>query len=137
MKKKHLQPVLSSPPAVLLIDDDPIASSETQSALTEAGYRVTAVANGDAALKLMRSSPMRLVVSELYIECMECESVIAALKTDRSRIPRLGVIVHSRHKSPVDVEYALGRGADVFVRKPAKSEILLREVQRLAGPANQ
>lgn len=131
--QNHTRPV--KPPAILVIDDDRAAADVTQTTLSDAGYQVLAEAQGDVALKLIRSSPMQLVVSELYIPAAESQCVVTALKAERSRIPRVRVLVHSRHKTPTDVEFALTAGADAFIRKPARADILLREVERLAGPA--
>lgn len=78
---------------------------------------------------------MRMVVSEIYIPCSEGSCVVTALKQDRARLPRLRILVHTRHTSPADVEWALAAGADTIVYKPAQDGALVREVARLlAGP---
>jgi CheY-like chemotaxis protein len=124
---------LTAPPAppVLVIDDDPAGAAATQATLAGGGYGVTAEAAGDAVLRLVRASFVRLVVSELYIPCAEGCCVVAALKQDRTRLPRLRVLVHTRHAAPADLEWALGAGADAVVPKPARGGVLLREVGRL------
>ena len=74
---------------------------------------------------------MRLVVAELYVACAEGPCVVAVIKGDRARLPRLRVLVHTRHYSPADVAWALGARADAVVPKPAPGGVLLREVGRL------
>ena len=124
-----------SAPPVLIIDDDTGDVAKTAAVLAAGGYALTAQARGDAVLRLVRSKLMRLVVSELYIPCTEGRCIVAALKQDRMRLPRLHVLVYTRHATPADVEWALDAGADAVVAKLARDGILLREVGRLVGEA--
>ena len=124
-------PEASDAPALLVVDDDSAGSAATQAILAGGGYAVTAEAAGDAVLLLVRESLVRLVVSELYIVCAEGPCVVAAIKRDRTRLPRLRVLVHTRHDAPADVAWALDAGADALVPKPASGGVLLREVGRL------
>jgi two-component system, sensor histidine kinase and response regulator len=117
---------------VLIIDDEPRGPT-TQRWLADAGYQTTAVIEGDSVLRLVRAELMRLVVSELYIPCAEGACVVAALKSDRMRLPRLRVLVHSRHTSPADDARALEAGCDGILHKPASADSLIREVRRLDG----
>ena len=59
----------------------------------------------------------------------------AAAMQARARLPRLHVLVHTRHTKPRDVGWALDAGGDAVVPKPARPGILLCEVHRLEGAA--
>jgi CheY-like chemotaxis protein len=118
---------------VLVIDDESSASTATMALLSGGGYQTTAESDGDAVLRLVRSEVMRLVVSELYIPCEEGRCVIAALKRDRQRLPRLRVLAYSRHAAPADDDWALASGSDAVLHKSAPAGELLREVDRLDG----
>ena len=118
-------------PPVLIVDDDSAAAVATQRTLAAGGYAVAAEPVGDAVLRLVRASLVRLVVAELYIPCAEGPCVVAAIKGDRTRLPRLRVLVYTRHAAPADLAWALGAGADAVVPKPARDDVLLREVGRL------
>ena len=122
-------------PPVLVVDDDPGGAAATGARLSAGGYGVATEPGGDAVLGLVRASLVRLVVSELYIPCGEGRCVVTALKQDRTRLPRLRVLVHTRHTAPADVDWALAAGADAVVRKPAAAGVLLREVRRLVEAA--
>ena len=124
---------VSAPAAapVLVIDDDPQGAAATQLLLTGGGHQVASQADGDEVLRLVRASLMAMVVSELYIPCSEGPCVVTALKQDRTRLPRLRVLVYTRHTSAEDVEWALAAGADTVVYKPAADHVVLREVDRL------
>src|SRR5687767_5978287 len=87
---------LSAPAPVLVIDDEAADVATTLGRLAEAGYSVVAEWDGDAVLRLVRADLMRFVVSELYVPCTEGMCVVAALKRDRTRLPRLRVLAHSR-----------------------------------------
>jgi CheY-like chemotaxis protein len=76
---------------------------------------------------------MRLVVAELYIPCAEGACVVTALKQERTRLPRLRVLVHTRHTSPADDAWALAAGCDAVLHKPGSAQALVREVRRLEG----
>ena len=123
----------TAPAPVLVIDDDPVGSSSTMALLAAGGYTTAAESHGDSVLRLVRSEVMRLVVAELYVACAEGRCVIAALKQDRSRLPRLRVLAYSRHVTPADDDWALAAGADAVLHKPARGSVLLREVHRLDG----
>jgi CheY-like chemotaxis protein len=82
---------------------------------------------------LVRTEVMRLVVSELYIPCAEGTCVVTALKADRTRLPRLRVLVHTRHTAAADDAWALAAGCDAVLHKPGSAGALVREVRRLEG----
>ena len=113
---------------VLVIDDQLPDALATEQTLMAGRYRVRRESGGDLALALVRGSLMRVVVSELYIACTEGRCVVAALKQNRRRLPRLSVLVYTRHTAPVDLEWALAAGADAVVFKSAPPGVLLREV---------
>jgi DNA-binding NarL/FixJ family response regulator len=59
--------------------------------------------------------------------------VVTALKQERTRLPRLRVLVHTRHTSPADDTWALAAGCDGVLHKPGSADALVREVRRLEG----
>ncbi len=120
-------------PPVLIVDDDPAASVATRRALERGGYPSVEEARGDAVLRLARTVFLRLVVSELYVPCAEGPCVVTVLKADRWRLPRLQILVHTRHAMEKDAAWALAAGCDAVVLKPPASGVLLREVRRLDG----
>ena len=121
------------PTPVLVIDDEPAGAATTLGWLAGAGYPTAAESDGDAVLRLVRTEVMRLVVSELYIPCGEGACVVTALKQDRTRLPRLRVLVHTRHTAAADDAWALAAGCDALLHKPASAAACVREVRRLDG----
>ena len=48
----------------------------------------------------VRGSFTRVVISEIYIACSEGRCVVTALKQERQRLPRVHVLVYTRHNAP-------------------------------------
>jgi DNA-binding NarL/FixJ family response regulator len=123
----------SARPPLLVIDDNPAESVATLATLEMGGFAAVAESKGDAALRYARRSLTNLLVSELYVPCAEGACVVRVLKGDRARLPRLRVLVHSRHSSESDTEWALAAGCDAVVPKGASAAVLVREIRRLEG----
>ena len=125
----------SSPIPVLVLDDDANECAVTLALLAAAGCAALAESDGDAAVRHARTSLTRLLVSELYIPCAEGMCIVAVLKGDRARLPRLQILVHTRHTDDEDTEWALAAGCDTIVYKSAAFGVLVREVRRLQSVA--
>jgi CheY-like chemotaxis protein len=123
----------SARPPILVVDDNPAASSATLASLEAGGFAAVAESEGDAALRHARRSLTHLLVSELYVPCAEGACVVRVLKGERARLPRLRVLVHTRHTTESDTEWALAAGCDAVVPKGASSAVLMREIRRLEG----
>jgi len=123
----------SGQPPVLIVDDNPAESAVTLATLEAGGFAAVAESEGDAALRHARRSLTRLLISELYVPCAEGDCVVTVLKSERARLPRLQVLVHTRHTSTFDTEWAFAAGCDALVPKGASAGVLVREVKRLEG----
>ena len=122
-----------APLQVLVLDEEREAAREREALLRAAGYDVAIETDGDAALAHVRAARVHLVVSEIYVPCSEGKCAVTALKQERHRLPRLRVLVHTRHTRPDDVEWALSAGADAIVPTHEPPHVLLAEVARLAA----
>ncbi len=102
--------------------------------LVSAGYRVTGVLDGIAALKAARTNPPDLVLLDLIIPGVDGYGVCALLKRDRTF--RAPIIVLSGRTNEKDIKAAMGAGADAFLPKPLDRINLLAKVAELlaAGP---
>lgn len=125
--------ILTAGSAPVLVIDDAGRGETTLRWLADAGYRTASATDGDSVLRLVRTELMHLVVSELYVPCAETTCVVSALKSERMRLPRLRVLVHSRHTSAADDAWALDAGCDGVLHKPGSADALIREVRRLDG----
>lgn len=127
-------PVLASAlPPVLVVDDNVAESAVTLASLGAGGFAALAEPDGDCALQRARGSLTQVLVSELYVPCAEGDCIVRVLKSDRARLPRVLILVHTRHTTALDREWALAAGCDAVVPKGASAAVLVREIRRLAG----
>jgi DNA-binding response OmpR family regulator len=121
---------------VLVVEDDRPTLSLLEKALVVAGYRVTGVLNGIAALKVARSDPPDLVLLDLIIPGIDGYGVCSLLKRDRTF--RAPVVVLSGRFVDKDIRAARDAGADAFLTKPIDRRVLLAKVSELlaARPAS-
>lgn len=103
-------------PAILLIEDDPTLRSTTTYNLLRAGYRVTSVADGEAAMVVVRDQldDIDLVVLDLMLPGMNGLAVLRQIRT-RSDVPVLIVSARSEEQDKID---GLELGADDYIVKP-------------------
>ena len=123
-------------PPVLVIDDDPAEWAVTIATLAAGGFAAVAESEGDVALDRARRFLTHVLISELYVPCAEGDCVVRVLKRERTRVLRLQVLVHTRHTTDLDSEWAFAAGCDAFVPKGASAAVLVREVRRLEGFAS-
>ncbi len=119
---------------ILVVEDERPTLTLLEKILTGAGYRVTGVLDGIAALKAARADPPDLVLLDLIIPGVDGYGVCALLKRDSTFHAPIAVL--SGRTNEKDVKAALGVGADAFLPKPLDRLTLLAKVAELlaAGP---
>ena len=103
---------------ILVVDDDPVMRLLVGKALERAGYRVSVVDNGYAALNAIDDAIPDLVVSDVQMPGLSgFELVVRLRSSDRtSRIPVLFLSGAAMDRD--DVVYGLSLGADDYILKP-------------------
>lgn len=115
--------------SILVVEDETPVQFFLQKLLVNAGYRVTAAAEGRAALKLAREDPPDLVVLDLIMPGMDGYATCAMLKrTGQNAAP---VLVLSGRAAEKDEKAAYDAGADAFLLKPVDGEVLLEKIKSL------
>lgn len=122
------------PPLILIVDDDPDFVEVCRIVLENAGYRVTAAANGEQGVQAMRRDQPDLVVLDVMMSgILDGLNASMRIKAERAlaRTPILMVssITSSEYAAmfPTD-EYI---PVENFISKPVRPDQLLSEVQRL------
>ncbi len=102
--------------SILLVEDDPTLRSITTYNLIREGYRVTSVADGEAAMAVVREEldTLGLVVLDLMLPGMSGLAVLRQIRT-RSDIPVLIVSARGEEQDKID---GLEMGADDYIVKP-------------------
>jgi two-component system response regulator GlrR len=116
---------------ILVVNGEPSILGFVTTALTEAGFRVTAVRRPDQAAALLTdpSPPFAAAVLDLDAPVGD---VLAAV---RPRLPRLPVVLTAASADPTTVAAVQTDPAARLLPKPFRADELVRAVQRACGPA--
>jgi two-component system, NtrC family, response regulator GlrR len=119
---------------VLLVDDDKDLLQLIAMRLTAAGYAVTAVESGEAALAALAVSRPQVVVTDLRMQGMDGMALFDAIHRDS---PSLPVLILTAHGTIPEAVTATRRGVFSFLTKPFEPKVLLDTVadaMRLSSP---
>lgn len=116
-------------PEILIVEDSPTQAAELLSRLEENGFRVTTAIGGQVALAAARANPPALVISDILMPGMDGFALCHAFKSDRALavVPFLLLTTLSDTK---DIIRGLAAGADLFLSKPCKTELLLSQIRK-------
>jgi two-component system phosphate regulon response regulator PhoB len=114
--------------AILVADDDMDIRDLVAFKLEQAGFDVTAVDNGVAALTAARLEPPDLVVLDVMMPGMSGIDVCRELRSDRST-SGLPIILLTARAQEGDVEVGFGAGADDYIVKPFSPRELVTRVE--------
>ena len=121
-------------PRVLLGDDDKDLLQLIAMRLSAAGYAVTAVESGEAALAALAVSRPQVVVTDLRMQGMDGMALFDAVHRDS---PSLPVLILTAHGTIPEAVSATRRGVFSFLTKPFEPKVLLdtvAEAMRLSSP---
>ena len=112
----------------MVVDDEAPIRMLLERILQSAGYRVTSVPDGTAALKAAREDPPDLAISDLSMPGIDGFTLCSMLKRDKTF--KAPILVLSGRISEKDHQDALRAGANAFVSKPVERESLLATVAK-------
>jgi two-component system NtrC family response regulator len=112
---------------ILVVDDDENLRWVTQTQLEDAGYQVTTVSNGEAALSVLDHERPSLVLTDLKMPGI---SGLELLQRIRSQEPELPVIMMTAFGTIQSAVQAVKAGAYDYLTKPIDQEDLLLVVNR-------
>ncbi|MHB9131185.1 MAG: response regulator [Armatimonadota bacterium] len=113
---------------ILLVEDHDDVRALLHLVLTDAGYAVTTVATGAAALNAMSTTTYALVLTDYHLPDMVGATVA---QTARRFNPPVKVLLMSGH--PDLATYAKTMGADAWFQKGEPLILLLTLVRQLMG----
>lgn len=116
---------------ILLVDDEEDVRDILAQALTMRGYRVSAAAAGDEALRMVRSDPPQLLISDLQMEDSDGLELIEEIKTE---LPELPVILLTGMIFDTEViREKISKKVSCYLDKTNTLQRVTQEVQRLLG----
>ncbi len=119
--KSQLMPMTAEPARILLVDDDADLLQLIAMRLTSAGYAVTAVESGEAALASFATSRPAAVVTDLRMRGMDGMALFDAI---HRQAPSLPVVILTAHGTIPEAVAATRRGVFSFLTKPFDSKVL-------------
>ena len=119
---------------ILLVDDDPDLLRLLSIRLQGAGYAVTAVESGEAALSQVAVQSPDVVISDLRMAGMDGMTLFESLQ---KKHPTLPVIILTAHGTIPDAFAATQRGIFGYLTKPFDGKALIEQIEKamqLGGP---
>jgi len=113
---------------VLVVDDEETIRELVEYNLSKAGYEVSCVGTGEAALEKARSWEPKLVVLDLMLPGVDGLDVCRILKTD-TRTAHIPVVMLTAKGDEADIVVGLELGADDYVTKPFSPRVLMARVK--------
>jgi DNA-binding response OmpR family regulator len=121
---------------VLIVEDSPTEQAMIADCLHEAGYSVVLAGDGDEVNEKVRSVAIDLVVLDLILPRVNGYEVCRALRNDRST-EHIPILMLTQRSSAPEEFYGRRLGANAYLKKPFKADLLLAEVHRLTGLAGK
>lgn len=116
---------------ILLVDDEPGILMMVKRRLEFEGYEVTAVMNGEEALRSAREFRPDLVVLDVMLPGLDGYEVCRRIKADeRLRMP---VVMLSAMTQQKDERAGFECGADAYIRKPFRAAELLDRIKEFTA----
>jgi diguanylate cyclase (GGDEF)-like protein len=115
-------------PRVLLVEDSGLSAAITHDVLTGAGYRVTHVDDGVAALEAVEHAEFDLVITDRVMPRMDGLDLCRALRA-RTATTGIYVLMLTALDRKSDIVEGLASGADDYLAKPFDASELLARVR--------
>jgi two-component sensor histidine kinase len=116
---------------ILIVDDNYQNRYLLESILKGQGYDVISAVNGKDALTLAKENLPNLVISDILMPTMDGYELCRKWKNDEQLKQIPFVFYTATYTEPKDEEFALSLGADRFLLKPQKPEVLDQIVREI------
>jgi CheY-like chemotaxis protein len=122
---------MSETVTILLVDPDTRARALLARQLQSDTTTVLQASDGTAALHVLGSTDIKVVVTELYLPTGDHACLVQAIRAN-PRLRRTRAVAHTHRCLPPDREWAMTAGADAYLIKPTRAERMRYVVGRLA-----
>jgi PAS domain S-box-containing protein len=116
---------------LLIVDDNIQNIYLLETILKSAGNEVISARNGKEALELIRKKPPDMIVSDILMPIMDGFELCRQLKADKTLALIPFIFYTATYTDLKDEQFALGLGADRFVIKPQKPEVILQIINEV------
>lgn len=122
----------TSHPQVLVADDDPLLRAILEHKLTAAGYLVTSVGDGQAALEQAEADRPTVIVLDAMMPVMDGFEALRRIKSNPD-LSGIAVVMLTAMKREEDVVSALRLGAADYLSKPFNPDELVARLDRVVA----
>jgi two-component system response regulator FlrC len=113
--------------SVMIVEDDADLREALKDTLEIAGYRVVEAANGGAALDLLDSDDVRIVISDVQMDGMDGHTLLKRIKTLQPEMPVVLMTAYGTIQKAVE---SMQDGAVDYLVKPFEAEVIVNMVAR-------
>src|SRR3569833_1883672 len=120
------------PRSILIVDESPVMQQVIERSLSLSKLpigRCFVAADGRAALTILRSEKIDLILTDVHMENMNGEEFADQLQR-HSSFRHIPLLVVSADRTATSVQHMLDRGAFSFLAKPFTAAMLCTEVAR-------
>ena len=121
--------------SILIVEDEPNIVESLSFLLEREGYAVSAVADGDTALRILRQAPPGLLILDVMLPGRNGFEVLKAIRADGS-LSALPVVVLTAKGQEKDRKTALDLGANTFITKPFSNQDLVDQINQMTTTIN-
>lgn len=114
-------------PHILVVDDEEVARKNLSHILFKENYDVTAVSNGEEALRKFDSRECDVVITDLRMASVDGMELLEKVK---AKLPEVGVIVVTGYASIPSAIEAVRKGASHYIEKPFKLDEVRNAVRQ-------
>jgi serine phosphatase RsbU (regulator of sigma subunit) len=123
-------PAAERPRRVLLVDDDAASRRLLGASLQNAGFELSAMADGAEALAAMESSPPDVLVLDFAMPGLDGAEVCRRLRASkRTALNQLPIIMLTGHTGEAEEIACLTAGVNDFVTKPVSRAVLVARIE--------
>lgn len=117
---------------ILVVEDEAELTGAIQIRLEQAGYEVLTAYDGQEGLEKARTENPDLIVLDLMLPKIDGYKVCRMLKFDE-KYKKIPVVMLTARAQEKDENLGYEVGADAFITKPFKYQVLLAKIAELLG----
>jgi two-component system chemotaxis response regulator CheY len=121
---------------VLVVDDASLVRLYYRDALERAGFDVDEAINGLEALEKLHGAPTDLLIVDVNMPQMDGFTFLKILRRQEMPTAAIPALVTSTESGPQDVDAARAAGANFYLVKPVRQEMLVEYAALLCGAAS-
>jgi two-component system, OmpR family, alkaline phosphatase synthesis response regulator PhoP len=121
---------------ILVVDDEARVLTVIQKRLESSGYQVLTAMDGNEALMKARAENPDLILLDLILPKLNGYQVCSILKRD-SYYNQIPILMLTARTQEQDVDEGMRVGADAYMTKPFKNDMLLWQIEQLLAKADE